>query len=64
MFLFAYVAGTNLFIFHQMLKHQEFVCYDYSVLFNRMEFGAALAIFIVAAFLFIKSMKDTLGGAR
>ena len=59
MFLFAYIAGTNLFIFHQMLTHQEFVCYDNSVLFNRLEFGAALGIFVVAGLLFVKSIKDT-----
>ena len=58
-FLFVYVAGFNLFIFREMLLHQEFVCYDHSVLFNRLEFGTALAIFVVAGFLFVKSIKDT-----
>ena len=46
--LFAYTAGFQAWVFWQLLRHQEVTLCEYSGAVNRLEFGLALAVFILA----------------
>ncbi len=48
LFLFVYSAGFQCWIFWQLYLHQEILIYDLNPLINKLEFGLASAILIIA----------------
>jgi len=55
-FFFMWTAGITLFVFTRLLLVQYITIVELDIVWNRLEFGAALLVFAVAIFSFVYSI--------